>query len=129
MKLALVQAGGKAGPWTVNYKSLNDSTAAKASYDLGQCDGRNARKVATDSEGHRTTSASSTRAAREVAIPILNQAGIPMISPANTYVGLTTNEPGSAPGRAAEVLPDAASATTCGSCRATRSRPPQTCWR
>jgi branched-chain amino acid transport system substrate-binding protein len=31
-------------------------------------------------------------------IPILNQAGIPEVSPANTYVGLTTNDPGSAPG-------------------------------
>ncbi|HXZ77305.1 MAG TPA: hypothetical protein VEH31_41430, partial [Streptosporangiaceae bacterium] len=27
IKLALSQAGGKAGQWTVNYKSLDDSTA------------------------------------------------------------------------------------------------------
>ena len=29
-----------------------------------------------------------------------------MVSPANTYVGLTTNLPGQRAGRAAEVLPD-----------------------
>ena len=28
IKLALSQAGGKAGQWTVNYQSLDDSTAA-----------------------------------------------------------------------------------------------------
>ncbi len=30
-----------------------------------------------------------------VSIPILNEAGVPQISPANTYVGLTTDAPGS----------------------------------
>ena len=44
--------------------------------------------------------------ASEVSIPILNEAGIPQVSPANTYVGLTTNVPGSAPGEPRQVLPD-----------------------
>ena len=52
-----------------------------------------------------TTSASSTRAASEVSIPILNQAGIPQVSPANTYVGLTTNEPGARPGEPDKYYP------------------------
>jgi branched-chain amino acid transport system substrate-binding protein len=43
--------------------------------------------------------------ASEVSIPILNQAGIPMVSPANTYVGLTTNLPGSAPGEPQKYYP------------------------
>ncbi len=43
--------------------------------------------------------------ASEVSIPILNQAGIPQVSPANTYVGLTTNEPGSAPGEPQKYYP------------------------
>jgi branched-chain amino acid transport system substrate-binding protein len=34
--------------------------------------------------------------ASEVSIPILNQADVPQVSPANTYVGLTTSLPGSA---------------------------------
>jgi branched-chain amino acid transport system substrate-binding protein len=41
----------------------------------------------------------------EVSIPILNQGGVPQISPANTYVGLTTNLPGSAPGEPQKYYP------------------------
>jgi len=40
-----------------------------------------------------------------VSVPILNQAGIPQVSPANTYVGLTTNLPGSAPGEPEKYYP------------------------
>jgi branched-chain amino acid transport system substrate-binding protein len=103
MKLALSQAGGKAGSFTINYKSLNDATAAKASYDLGQC-AADARTVATDSKAIALLGAFNSGCA-EVEIPIVNQAGIPMISPANTYVGLTTNEPGSAPGEPQKYYP------------------------
>ena len=103
MKLALSQAGGKAGQWTIHYTSLNDATAAKASYDLGQC-ATNARTVATDSKAIALLGAFNSGCA-EVEIPILNQAGIAMISPANTYVGLTTNEPGSAPGEPQKYYP------------------------
>jgi branched-chain amino acid transport system substrate-binding protein len=103
MKLALAQAGGKAGQWTVNYQSLDDSTAAAGKWDAGQTSA-NARKVATDPKavyyiGEFNSSAS------EVSIPILNQGGIPQVSPANTYVGLTTNLPGSAPGEPQKYYP------------------------
>src|SRR6266581_8309389 len=103
IKLALAQAGGKAGQWTVNYQSLDDSTAAAGSWDAGQT-AANARKVATDPKtvyyiGEFNSGAS------EVSIPILNQAGIPQVSPANTYVGLTTNLPGSAPGEPTKYYP------------------------
>ena len=47
IKLALDEAGGKAGQWTVNYQSLDDSTAAAGKWDPGQT-AANARKVATD---------------------------------------------------------------------------------
>jgi branched-chain amino acid transport system substrate-binding protein len=103
IKLALSQAGGKAGPWTIKYTSLNDATAAKASYDLGQC-ASDARTVATDSKAIALLGAFNSGCS-EVEIPIVNQAGIPMISPANTYVGLTTNEPGSAPGEPQKYYP------------------------
>src|SRR5438105_9909484 len=36
IKLALSEAGNKAGQWTVNYQSLDDSTAAAAKWDPGQ---------------------------------------------------------------------------------------------
>ena len=103
IKLALSQAGNKAGQFTVNYQSLDDSTAAAGKWDPSQC-AADARKAASDSKtvyyiGEFNSGCSA------VSIPILNQANLPQVSPDNTYVGLTTNDPGSAPG-AGEVLPD-----------------------
>jgi branched-chain amino acid transport system substrate-binding protein len=103
IKLALAQAHGKAGQWTVNYQSLDDSTAAAGKWDPGQT-AANARKAATDPKtvyyiGEFNSGAS------EVSIPILNEAGVPQVSPANTYVGLTTSLPGSAPGEPQKYYP------------------------
>ncbi|MEO6857434.1 MAG: branched-chain amino acid ABC transporter substrate-binding protein [Solirubrobacteraceae bacterium] len=103
IKLALSEAGGKAGPWTVNYQSLDDSTAAAGKWDPGQT-AANARKVATDPKSVYYIGEFNSGAS-EVSIPILNQAGIPQVSPANTYVGLTTNLPGSAPGEPQKYYP------------------------
>jgi branched-chain amino acid transport system substrate-binding protein len=103
IKLALSQAGGKAGQFTVKYQSLDDSTAAAGKWDPSQC-AADARKAASDSKtvyyiGEFNSGCS------EVSIPILNQAGVPQVSPANTYVGLTTNLPGSAPGEPQKYYP------------------------
>jgi len=43
--------------------------------------------------------------ASEVSIPITNQAGLAQVSPANTYVGLTTSLPGSAAGEPQKYYP------------------------
>jgi branched-chain amino acid transport system substrate-binding protein len=103
IKLALSQAGGKAGQFTVKYQSLDDSTAAAGKWDPSQC-AANARKAASDPKtvyyiGEFNSGCS------EVSIPILNSAGVPQVSPANTYVGLTTNLPGSAPGEPQKYYP------------------------
>ncbi len=103
IKLALSQAGGKAGQFTVKYQSLDDSTAAAGEWDPTQT-GANARKVATDPNAVYYIGEFNSGAS-EVSIPILNQGGIPQVSPANTYVGLTTNEPGSAPGEPQKYYP------------------------
>jgi len=103
MKLALSQAGGKAGNFTVNYQSLDDSTAAAGKWDPGQT-AANARKVAADPKAVYYMGEFNSGAS-EVSIPILNQGGVPMVSPANTYVGLTTNLPGSAPGEPDKYYP------------------------
>jgi branched-chain amino acid transport system substrate-binding protein len=103
IKLALSEAGNKAGPYTVNYQSLDDSTAAAGKWDPGQT-AANARKVAADSKAVYYIGEFNSGAS-EVSIPILNQAGVPMVSPANTYVGLTTNLPGSAPGEPEKYYP------------------------
>ncbi len=103
IKLALAQAGGKAGQFTVNYQSLDDSTAAKAGWDPTQA-AANARKAATDPKTAYYIGEFNSGASK-ITIPILNQAGIPQVSPANTYVGLTTNDPGSVPGEPATYYP------------------------
>ncbi len=104
IKLALSEAGNKAGSFTIKYQSLDDSTAAAGEWDPTQTEA-NARKAATDPKtvfyiGEFNSGAS------EVSIPILNQAGIPQVSPANTYVGLTESVPGaSAPGEPQKYYP------------------------
>jgi branched-chain amino acid transport system substrate-binding protein len=103
IKLALSQANNKAGQWTVNYQVLDDSTAAAGKWDPGQT-AANARKVASDSKAVYYMGEFNSGAS-EVSIPILNEAGIPQVSPANTYVGLTTNLPGSAPGEPQKYYP------------------------
>jgi len=103
IKLALDQAGGKAGQWTVNYQVLDDSTAAAGKWDPGQT-AANARQVASDSKAVFYIGEFNSGASK-ISIPILNEAGIPQVSPANTYVGLTTNLPGSAPGEPQQYYP------------------------
>jgi len=103
IKLALQQAGNKAGQWTVKYTSLDDSTAAAGEWDPGQT-AADARKAAADSKAVYYIGEFNSGAS-EVSIPILNEAGLPQVSPANTYVGLTTNEPGSAPGEPQKYYP------------------------
>jgi branched-chain amino acid transport system substrate-binding protein len=103
IKLALSEAGSKAGQWTVNYTSLDDSTASAAQWDPGQT-AADARKAAADSKAVYYIGEFNSGAS-EVSIPILNEAGLPQVSPANTYVGLTTNEPGSAPGEPNKYYP------------------------
>src|SRR6185437_12257586 len=40
-----------------------------------------------------------------ISLPILNEAQVPQISPANTAVGLTSNDPGAAPGEPDKYYP------------------------
>ena len=105
IKLALSQAGDKAGAFTVNYQALDDSTATSAATtcDVNQS-AANARKVASDPKAVYYIGEFNSGCSK-VTIPILNQAGVPQVSPANTYVGLTTNDPGSAPGEPQKYYP------------------------
>jgi branched-chain amino acid transport system substrate-binding protein len=103
VKLALDQAGGKAGDFTIKYESLDDSTAQAGSW-TPEATQSNARKAAQDSStavyiGEFNSGASA------VSIPILNEAGVPQISPANTGVGLTSDEPGANPGEPEKYYP------------------------
>ncbi len=103
-KLALSQAGYKAGQWKINFVSLNDATATSpTNYDLNVCQA-NARKAATDPKAVYLVGPFNSGCA-EVEIPITNQAGLAQVSPANTYPGLTTNDPGTSAGEPAKYYP------------------------
>ena len=103
IKLALKQAGNKAGGVTIKYESLDDSTAQAGNWDPNQV-ASNARKVAQDKKAVAYIGEFNSGASA-LSIPILNQVGIAQISPANTYVGLTTDEPGSEKGEPAKYQP------------------------
>ena len=127
-KLALSQAGNKAGQWKVNFVSLDDSTATSpTNYDLNVCQA-NARKAATDPKAVYMVGPFNSGCAK-VEIPITNQAGLAQVSPANTYPGLTTNDPGTASGEPAGCTTRRGSGRTCGSFPATPSRARRAWWR
>ncbi|HEV3229791.1 MAG TPA: branched-chain amino acid ABC transporter substrate-binding protein [Solirubrobacteraceae bacterium] len=102
-KLALAAIGAKIGSYTVNYTSLDDSTAQAGKWDPGQTS-TNARKAASDKTtigylGEFNSGASA------ISIPILNRATIGQISPSNTAVGLTSGGPGTTPGEPQKYYP------------------------
>jgi branched-chain amino acid transport system substrate-binding protein len=102
-KLALTQAHGKAGDITVTYKPLDDATAQAANW-TPEATSANARKAAQD-KSTAVYLGEFNSGATAVSLPILNEAGIAQISPANTAVGLTTDEPGATPGEPDKYYP------------------------
>ncbi len=90
IKLELKKMHYKIGKYTVQYVSCDDSTAAKGSWDPQTCtNNANSYKTVSNLLGVIGTYNSGCA---EIIAPILNRApggGIPMVSPANTYVGLT----------------------------------------
>jgi branched-chain amino acid transport system substrate-binding protein len=103
IELALERAGGKAGDFTIKYESLDDSTAQAGAW-TPEATTSNARKAAQD-DATAVYIGEFNSGASAVSIPILNEGGVPQISPANTAVGLTSDEPGAAPGEPDKYYP------------------------
>jgi branched-chain amino acid transport system substrate-binding protein len=103
VQLALEQAGGKAGDFTVKYESLDDSTAQAGAW-TPEATQANALKAAGD-DSTAVYIGEFNSGASAVSIPILNEAGVPQISPANTAVGLTSDDPGANPGEPEKYYP------------------------
>jgi len=91
IELAIEQRNGKAGDIKIEYESLDDATAQAGAWDEAKC-GENAQKAAQDEEIIGWIGPFNSGCAA-VQIPILNEAGLAMISPANTYIGLTKPSP------------------------------------
>ncbi len=89
-QLRLEQAGGKAcnGKYTVTYEAWDDASAALGKWDPA-VETENGNKAAADKSIVAYLGTFNSGAAK-LSIPILNQAGpLAMVSPANTYPGLT----------------------------------------
>jgi branched-chain amino acid transport system substrate-binding protein len=104
IELALEQAGNKAGNISVKYTSLDDSTAQAGTW-TPEATSANARKVAQDEKAVAYIGEFNSGASA-ISMPILNEAQVPQISPANTAVGLTTNEPGADKGEPEKYYPE-----------------------
>jgi branched-chain amino acid transport system substrate-binding protein len=102
-KLALQEAGGKVGDFTIEYQSLDDSTAQAGGWEPGQT-ASNARKAIADDStiGYIGEFNSGATA---VSLPLLNEAGIAQVSPGNTAVGITSDDPGAGPGEPDKYYP------------------------
>jgi branched-chain amino acid transport system substrate-binding protein len=102
----LKQHGWKAGKYTLAYQSCDDSTAQAGKWDSGKAS-TNANAYAQDSSVVGVIGTFNSGAA-EIEIPVLNRAPngpIAMVSPANTYVGLTHGGPGTVAGEPGKYYP------------------------
>jgi branched-chain amino acid transport system substrate-binding protein len=95
MKLALDDAGGKAGGFTIRYEDWDASSAKKGNWDP-EVEAANGAKAAGDPDVMVYLGTYDSGAAK-ISMPIVNKANLAMISPANTASGLTKpnmGEPG-----------------------------------
>jgi branched-chain amino acid transport system substrate-binding protein len=98
IRLALDEAGNKAGDYPVVYEDWDDASSKKGDWDP-EVEAANADRAAHDPDVMAYIGPYNSGAAK-ISAPILNRAGLASISPACTYPGLTkpnmgeANEPG-----------------------------------
>ncbi|HEV8687111.1 MAG TPA: branched-chain amino acid ABC transporter substrate-binding protein [Gaiellaceae bacterium] len=95
IRYLLDKQGWKAGDYKLAYQSCDDSTAQAGKWDSGKCSSNANAYAGNDKLLGVVGTFNSGCAAIE--IPVLNQApdgGVPMVSPANTFVCLTEGGPG-----------------------------------
>ncbi len=102
-RLALAHSHGRIGEYRIELRVLDDATIQRGGWDPGQTT-LNVRTAVLDPTtiaylGELNSGASA------VAIPPLNRAGIPQVSPASTAVGLTSAGPSAFPGEPQKYYP------------------------
>jgi branched-chain amino acid transport system substrate-binding protein len=87
IRMAIEEVGGQVDGYEILYEDWDDASPQRGNWDPA-VEGQNANKAAKDPQivGYLGTFNSG---AAKIAMPILNRAGVVMISPANTYPGLT----------------------------------------
>ncbi|MBM4342781.1 MAG: branched-chain amino acid ABC transporter substrate-binding protein [Deltaproteobacteria bacterium] len=98
IKMAIAEVQGKVGPFEVVYEDWDDASAKKGDWDP-EVEAANADKAVKDGDVMFYIGTYNSGAAK-ISMPVLNKANLVMVSPANTYMGLTkpglgeANEPG-----------------------------------
>jgi branched-chain amino acid transport system substrate-binding protein len=87
IRLALEEAGGRAGPFRVAYEDWDDASPQRGDWDAA-IEAANADRAVKDPDVVVYIGTYNSGAAK-VSIPKLNAASLAMISPANTYPGFT----------------------------------------
>jgi branched-chain amino acid transport system substrate-binding protein len=101
IELALEQRNHEAGDVKIEYESLDDATAQTGQWDEAKC-AHNAESAAREDELVGWIGPFNSGCA-QIEIPILNKGGLGMISPSNTYTGLT--KPGGESGEPGKYYP------------------------
>ena len=107
IKFDLKQHNFKSGSYNIGYQSCDDSTAQAGKWDSGKCSA-NGHAYADNKKVIGVIGTFNSGCA-EIIIPILNRAAdgpVGMVSPANTYVGLTHSGPGTAAGEPDKYYPN-----------------------
>lgn len=87
IKMAVDEVGGKVGAFTVTYEDWDDASAKKGDWDP-EVEAGNADKAVGDKDVVAYIGTYNSGAAM-ISMPVLNKAGLLMVSPANTYPALT----------------------------------------
>jgi branched-chain amino acid transport system substrate-binding protein len=85
--MALEQAGGRAGNFTIKHKKLDDATASAGKWEAGRTSS-NARQVISDKSAIAYIGEFNS-GATAISLPITNEGGLLQVSPSNTAIGLT----------------------------------------
>jgi branched-chain amino acid transport system substrate-binding protein len=103
IELYLEQNDSTFGDYTIEYESFDDATAAKGAWDEAVC-AANARKYVEDETILGVVGTFNSGCAK-IIVPILNEASVAMVSPANTAVGLTHKGVGAEAGEPDKYFP------------------------
>ncbi len=87
VKMAIEEAGGKVGEFKIEFTDMDDATAQAGQWDA-TLESNNAKKAAQNPDVMVYIGPYNSGAAKQ-SMPILNRAGLAMISPANTSPELT----------------------------------------
>jgi branched-chain amino acid transport system substrate-binding protein len=103
IEFILKQRGFKAGRFRVGYQACDDATVKAASWDAARCVA-NANAYSANGKVVGVVGTFNSGCAK-IELPILNTAGVAMVSPSATYTGLTKAGPGAEAGEPSRYSP------------------------